>query len=166
MNIYGGNSGYVGYSESVRAAYARSEGKFPKTAFKKYYGISEKKFNELAAREIIYVSEWHHVSKYGNKVDFWAIDEEREPLFWLLIGKKDLAFKAYKETRDYSATTIKNNPVKSYERKKTFLFEAGKYAMTENLNINDTFIYKNQKILICRKTKRKHIPVCRFAKQL
>lgn len=164
MNIYGGNSGYVGYSESMRAAYARSEGKLPKTAFKKFYGISEKKFNELAAREIIYVSEWHHVSKYGKKVDFWAIDEERKPLFWLLIGEKGFAFELYKGTRDYSATTIKNDLVKAYDRKKTFLLEAGKYAMSENLNINDTFLYKAQKILIYGKTKRNHIPVCCFAK--
>ncbi|MBR5898580.1 MAG: hypothetical protein IKZ14_03835 [Muribaculaceae bacterium] len=37
--IFGGNSGYVGYSMSKRAAEAREEGRYPKTDFKKVYRI-------------------------------------------------------------------------------------------------------------------------------
>ena len=41
------NSGYVGYSRSVRASQARQNGSFPKTDFKKEYGLSAKAFDAL-----------------------------------------------------------------------------------------------------------------------
>ena len=73
----GGNRGYVGYSMSKRAAAARAEGRFPKTDFKKEYGVTDKALDLLVYCDIISGSEWHHTSMYGNKTTFygWYEDE-------------------------------------------------------------------------------------------
>ena len=71
----GGNSGYVGYSMSKRAAEAREEGRFPKSDFKKEYGISDSTLNALVELGIINNSEWHHTSMYGNRTTFYGWDE-------------------------------------------------------------------------------------------
>lgn len=71
----GGNSGYVGYSMSKRAAEAREEGRYPKTDFKKEYKVSEGSFNALVDAGIIDSGEWHHTSKYGNKTPFYGWNE-------------------------------------------------------------------------------------------
>lgn len=74
--VFGGNSGYVGYSMSKRAAQAREEGRFPKTDFKKEYGLTEKVLDGLVKAGIVDNSEWHHTSKYGNKTPFYGwVDE-------------------------------------------------------------------------------------------
>jgi hypothetical protein len=73
--VYGGNSGYVGYSMSKRAANARNEGRFPKTDFKKEYGINDKVLDALVKLGIINNTEWHHTSKYGNKTPFYGWEE-------------------------------------------------------------------------------------------
>ena len=72
----GGNSGYVGYSMSKRAAWAREEGRFPKTDFRKEYGVTEKALDALVKAGIINNSEWHHTSVYGNKTTFYGWDED------------------------------------------------------------------------------------------
>lgn len=77
MKTIGGNSGYIGYSMSKRALTARNEGAFPKTDFKKEYSVTSLHFSYLEEAGIIYVSEWHHTSKFGNRTDFyrWSEDE-------------------------------------------------------------------------------------------
>ena len=79
-SYYGGNSGYVGYSMSVRAAEAREEGKFPKTVFCKEYKVSPAALNALIEARLIDDSEWHHTSVYGNRTTFyaWVNDWARE----------------------------------------------------------------------------------------
>lgn len=75
--VFGGNSGYVGYSMSKRAAEAKEEGRYPKTEFKREYHITEKSLDMLTRLGFIDNSEWHHTSMYGNKTPFygWAEDE-------------------------------------------------------------------------------------------
>ena len=73
--LYGGNSGYVGYSMSKRAESAREEGRFPKTDFKKEYGVSDKVLQALVDARIVSDSEWHHTSKFGNKTVFYGWEE-------------------------------------------------------------------------------------------
>ena len=73
---YGGNSGYVGYSMSRRAAEAREEGRFPKTDFKKEYHVSEHALKALVRTGFIDGSEWHHTSKYGNRTPFYGWTDE------------------------------------------------------------------------------------------
>lgn len=72
----GGNSGYVGYSMSRRAAMARSEGRYPKTDFRKEYGVTSASLDALVYFDIIDNSEWHHTSVYGNKTTFYGWSEE------------------------------------------------------------------------------------------
>ena len=75
--VFGGNSGYVGYSMSKRAAEAKEEGRYPKTEFKREYHITAKSLDMLTSLGFIDNSEWHHTSMYGNKTPFygWAEDE-------------------------------------------------------------------------------------------
>lgn len=70
-SLFGGNSGYVGYSMSKRAARAREEGRYPKTDFRKEYGVTAKSFDELVDAKIIASGEWHHTSKFGNETKFY-----------------------------------------------------------------------------------------------
>lgn len=75
--VFGGNSGYVGYSMSKRAAEAKEEGRYPKTEFRREYHITAKSLDTLTSLGFINNSEWHHTSMYGNKTPFygWAEDE-------------------------------------------------------------------------------------------
>lgn len=75
--VFGGNSGYIGYSLSKRATEAKEEGRYPKTEFKKEYHITEKSLDALTRLGFIDNSEWHHTSMYGNKTPFygWVEDE-------------------------------------------------------------------------------------------
>ena len=72
----GGNSGYVGYSMSKRAAEAREEGRYPKTDFKKEYNVPQQTLEVLVEAGIIDNSEWHHTSKMGNRTTFYGWAEE------------------------------------------------------------------------------------------
>ena len=74
--IFGGNNGYVGYSMSKRAAEAREEGRFPKTDFKKEYGVTDKELKALVDAGIISDKEWHHTSMYGNKTTFYGFENK------------------------------------------------------------------------------------------
>lgn len=75
--VYGGNRGYVGYSMSKRAAEARSEGRYPKTDFRKEYNVTAPALDLLVSSGIIDGNEWHHTSMYGNRTKFygWYEDE-------------------------------------------------------------------------------------------
>ena len=75
--VFGGNSGYVGYSMSKRAVEAKEEGRYPKTEFRREYHITAKSLDMLTSLGFIDNSEWHHTSMYGNKTPFygWAEDE-------------------------------------------------------------------------------------------
>lgn len=88
MKSIGGNSGYVGYSMSKRALRARNEGAFPKTDFKKEYSVAASHFDYLLKAGIIYVSEWHHTSRFGNKTDFYRWDEDEYIDNYAQIKKK------------------------------------------------------------------------------
>lgn len=71
-NPYGGNSGYVGYSMSKRAAEAREEGRYPKNDFKKVYDMPQATLDALVKAGVINDKEWHHTSVYGNKTTFYG----------------------------------------------------------------------------------------------
>lgn len=76
MKSIGGNSGYIGYSMSKRAMKARNEGAYPKSDFKREYSVTSSHFEYLESAGIVYVSEWHHTSKFGNCTDFYRWDED------------------------------------------------------------------------------------------
>lgn len=75
---FGGNSGYDGYSMSIRAKEAREEGRYPKTDFKKVYGINDRTLEVLVDLKVIDNTEWHHTSKYGNKTKFYSWYDEND----------------------------------------------------------------------------------------
>lgn len=108
MRSFGGNSGYVGYSMSKRAQQARNNGIFPKTDFKKEFGISERIFKVLEEKKIVYVSEWHHTSKVGNRTKFYSWRDGSDLGIWINKESeiKSLARKMKKEPKlmDYPAT--------------------------------------------------------------
>lgn len=72
LSVFGGNRGYVGYSMSKRASHAREEGRYPKTDFKKEYGIGDTSFGLLLDAGLITGGEWHHTSMFGNRTTFYG----------------------------------------------------------------------------------------------
>lgn len=149
--FFGGNSGYIGYSESVRSAEAKLRGKFPKTTFKKEYGLSEKKFKELVSRGIVATHEWHHTSKFGNRTDFYEIDDE--VLFTYLTEGKDAAYDVYKDSRRhlYERPIFKNmkNWTDGIE------YKAARFAeRDERLKKGDVFILFKKKFVVTRVTAK------------
>lgn len=81
-HLVGGNSGYIGYSMSKRAANAREEGRYPRTDFKKNYGITDKVLDALVGIGIISDTEWHHTSKFGNKTTFYGWEFKSFKLYY------------------------------------------------------------------------------------
>lgn len=80
---YGGNSGYDGYSMSMRAKQAREDGRYPKTDFKREYKIDDMTLEALVDLGVIANNEWHHTSKFGNKTKFyyWLDDSDFEEIY-------------------------------------------------------------------------------------
>ena len=74
--LYGGNSGYIDYSMSKRAAGARANGRYPKTDFKKVYGLTDNVLAALVEMGYIDNREWHHTSKFGNRTVFYGWDDD------------------------------------------------------------------------------------------
>lgn len=68
-----------GRGESLRSLEAKSEGKFPKTTFKKEYGITPKQWVQIEA--IHTPTEWHHTGKYANRTYFY--DPAEVKLAWI-----------------------------------------------------------------------------------
>lgn len=95
MTTFGGNSGYVGYSISKRGHQAKKEGRYPKTQLCKEYGISPRDFNEALDLGIVSRSEWHHTSKFGNRTEFYELEDELIAFLVLVNEKK------YKDLLDY-----------------------------------------------------------------
>ena len=68
-----------GRGESLRSLDAKSDGKFPKTTFKKEYGLTPKLWKLL--EDVYTPSEWHHTGKYANKTYFYCPQEAK--LLWV-----------------------------------------------------------------------------------
>lgn len=82
--IYGGNSGYQGYSKSKRAVMAESNGLRNKSqmnaTFKNEVNaiLAAEGLKPVTLKQIkdnlskIRPTEWHHTSKFGNRTDYWS----------------------------------------------------------------------------------------------
>ncbi len=84
-SVYGGNSGYVGYSKSVRAVEAESRGLRNKSQMDKSFAD---RVNEILSEngeetrvtvsqikrdvDTIEADEWHHTSMYGNRTNYYS----------------------------------------------------------------------------------------------
>lgn len=86
MAIFGGNSGYVGYSKSKRAVAAETNGLRNKSQFDKdfrdevnsiliangYKAVTISKMK--TATKFVSADEWHHTSKFGNRTDYYSAE--------------------------------------------------------------------------------------------
>ena len=79
---FGGNSGYVGYSMSVRAMQAKSEGRYPAGEFRRNYGVTPKSLEMLVRESFVYDDEYHHTSKFGNKTTFYGWADELSQIIY------------------------------------------------------------------------------------
>ena len=82
--VYGGNSGYVGYSKSKRAVQAEEEGKRSVSNFDRPFVESVNEILQSVGAEGITIAEskrlakktradeWHHTSMYGNKTNYYS----------------------------------------------------------------------------------------------
>jgi len=74
MVIYG-QRGYSGSSKSLRAVVAENNGRLPLSraipVVAKLAGVTRKVAR--AALEFTWDGEWHHTSKYANKVDYYSV---------------------------------------------------------------------------------------------
>lgn len=110
---YGGNSGYVGYSMSVRAAQAREDGRYPKTDFRKEYNLTPAAFDMLLHYGYIDGSEWHHTSMYGNRTTFYDWQDDDIPGIYAIRKKEvDALARQWKKAAsievDYNGDRYKN----------------------------------------------------------
>jgi len=60
--------GYIGFSRSKRAALAEEFGRYPATRAAQLLGVST-----AAVKAVLVPHEWHHASKYFNRVDYYDI---------------------------------------------------------------------------------------------
>lgn len=125
MKRIGGNLGYVGYSMSKRAVSARNEGAYPKTDFKKEYSVTASHFDYLDRAGVIYVSEWHHTSKFGNMTDFYRWSEDKYADIYLSSKKEisSLIKSVGKEPRMYDYII---------ENMQKFYYDHDKYVKRKN----------------------------------
>lgn len=132
---FGGNSGYVGYSMSKRAAQAREEGRFPKTDFKKEYGVTEKVLDALVKAGIVDNAEWHHTSMYGNKTPFYGwVDDAYADVY----AENKKTVKQILEGKNADGTPFAELPTENpYTEMRTPLPE-GWYPFLNNLDDNLT----------------------------
>ncbi len=129
---YGGNSGYYGYSMSRRAIEAREEGRYPKTDFKKEYGINDRTLKVLVELGVISDNEWHHTSKYGNKTVFYSWEDDDDIQVYRQNKKQILA---WIKTYDYACIAE--------------LFSVPYNAFgTENIHIGDEFIIPGNEYIV------------------
>lgn len=84
------NSGYVGYSKSVRAVEAESSDKFPLTKAARevasYCKITIKKARELC--ELVGPCEYHHTSRFFNATNYYDVADITAQFDLAVIAKQ------------------------------------------------------------------------------
>lgn len=147
-NPFGGNSGYVGYSMSKRAAKAREDGRYPKTDFRKEYGVSPKSFDALVDAGIIDNSEWHHTSVYGNKTTFYGWKGLGGYIYAANKKEIDKMVKGHKPMTwdEFTDLLLNHNPYKRQSTSEQFsnrMNEVDRWQRREERNLNFDYEFKN-----------------------
>lgn len=84
------------YSRSYNAERAESSGRYPRTRAAKELGLSVKAFDAGCKYCGYYSSEWHHVGKFANRVDYYDVAELSQNIkFW--VGAKTKLNKSFCE---------------------------------------------------------------------
>lgn len=128
------------FSKSYNAEYAEEDGRFPRTRAAAALGLSTKAFDAGCVRAGYVTSEWHHVGKYANKVDYYDTNElAANPLFWLGARTKTNRFHVNAKLKQVAATRMWSR-LKAPAMKKTPAFSKalirmceGKGKMLENI---------------------------------
>jgi len=125
--IFGGNSGYEGYSMSKRAVQAYEDGKLT-------YSKLPTWAKRMVDAGIASTKEWHHTSSYGNKTFFYDVQNFLDELTEVQKEKfkveeiesfKDVPKELIKELDEISKQILKNkNNIK--EIRKLYIDEANK----------------------------------------
>jgi hypothetical protein len=77
------------YSRSYNAERAEQENRLPRTRAAAHLGVSVKMFDAACDAAGISTSEWHHVGKYANRVDYWDTEECNNSYdFWKFVYQK------------------------------------------------------------------------------
>lgn len=119
LRVFGGNSGYVGYSKSRRAVEAESRGLANKSQMDSEFAQSvneillsrNPKHRKISLSEIkksldkINADEWHHTSKYGNRTNYYSVETIAEffyePTETEIKAERDKADKKSKIEAEY-----------------------------------------------------------------
>jgi hypothetical protein len=69
-------AGYDGYSKSLNALHAETEGKFPLSIAVKEVALISKCTQKIAREALIAIgpTEWHHTSKFYNATNYYSIE--------------------------------------------------------------------------------------------
>ena len=143
--VYGGNSGYVGYSKSKRAVWAEEEGRYPKTAFKKAYNMKDNVLSALTMLGIIDNTEWHHTSVYGNRTPYYGwVDEEFIKIYAENKEKIDALVKEF-DSKDWEYRGELPRSLRSFEDwAKAQAYEVDKWSLRNYLTAEEMASYKDE----------------------
>lgn len=121
------NSGYVGYSMSVRAVQAYEDGDRPKSKWTKKeilsrieyknYNFTKEAINKMPVKilkeQLLTRTSWHHTGKFLNKTEFYNIDYDY--LDELTNEKIENIIKEYKEEEEKKKTKKYKGTIKYLE---------------------------------------------------
>ena len=133
-------AGYSGYSKSNNAVHAERNGRFPASVLAKKLGVKS-----AAIVALIPTSEWHHVSKFFNTINYYDLEQAVERLEEL---------KAWEEPKENeisynncSGSYLEWSGTRNYPKAKKINFESIKVTKKGKwfiLNLPTGIIRKNE----------------------
>lgn len=122
------------YSKSYNAMQAEREGRYPATEFKRVYGIDP--------RTVVTATEWHHSSKFANRVNYYNVEDVMQALadmpYSERITKIKRGFKAYWDANKAKYLTEKLGNKGAHGKAAPFRIYTIGLIGTLALQINDT----------------------------
>jgi hypothetical protein len=158
------NSGYVGYSMSVRASNAYEHGEKPLSKWTKaaiLNDLEEKEVSNLEyiktwslakmKRNLLHCSSWHHTSKFFNQTDFYeVIDKEEVEAF--TKESDDAREKAEKDSLDAFRKEQYQRGIKLSELLNSYNLKGYKVALREYSDSWNIIVYSQEHEIVDRKS--------------
>lgn len=131
--VFGGNSGYVNYSKSVRAVQAEEEGKRSISNFDREFVDNVNALLDIVGAEHITITkakdiardctpdEWHHTSMYGNRTNYYSPETVAK------AAMNEAQQEAYEEYEDQQWEEEKRQREEEYARRAEQQQEEEKY---------------------------------------
>lgn len=102
------------WSRSANAQEAENNGRYPRTRAAAALGVSVKAFDAGRFACGYHTSEWHHVGKYANMVDYYDTNELRgDPQFWQGCAAAYKSKARQTELLEKAKTLCQNHPSSS-----------------------------------------------------